>query len=216
MSEPIKVVIADDHSIFREGIQLLLKKEKSVVFAGEASDGEMLLALIEQVNPDVVITDIEMPKRNGVEVTRLVKREHPQMGVLAFTMFGQEEVVIDMMDAGANGYIMKSCKKEELLQAIQAVSEGGMYFCEQTSMQLGKIAAASKMPKKEADLSSSEVDVLKLICEQKSNKEIADCLELSVKTIEKIRTRLFEKTGSINSVGLALYACEHGYHSIKK
>ena len=213
MNKPITIVIADDHSIFREGIQLLLKKEKDIVFAGEAANGEALLTLIEQVKPDVVITDIDMPLKSGIEVTRIIKREYPQIGVLAFTMFGQEELVVDMMDAGANGYILKSSKKEELLHAIQTASEGGVYFCEQTSMQLGKIVAASKMPKKEeADLTATEIEVVRLICQQKSSKEIAECLDLSVKTIEKIRTRLFEKTGSINSVGVAMYGIKHGYY----
>jgi DNA-binding NarL/FixJ family response regulator len=217
MKKPINIVIADDHSIFREGIQLLLKKEKDIVCAGEAANGEALLALIEQVKPDVVITDIAMPLKNGVEVTRIVKREYPEMGVLAFTLFGQEELVVDMMEAGANGYILKSSKKEELLHAIQTASEGGTYFCEQISVQLSKMVAASKTPKKEGPvITVTEIEVLRLMCEQKSTKEIADCLELSVKTIEKIRTRLIEKTGSINAVGLAIYACEHGYYTIRK
>ncbi|MEJ8841489.1 response regulator transcription factor [Lacibacter sp. H375] len=214
MSNPIKIVIADDHSLFREGIQLLLKKEKSIELAGEACDGEALLALIEDVKPDVVITDIDMPIKNGVEVTRIVKRAQPNTGVLALTMFGQEELVVDMMEAGANGYLLKSSKKEELLQAIQTASEGGSYFCEQTSVQLSKMIAASKVSKKqeEADLSATEIEVMRLICEQKANKEIADQLELAVKTIEKIRTKIFEKTGSTNLVGVAIYAIKHGYY----
>jgi len=216
MSKPIKIVIADDHSIFREGIQLLLRKEKSIAFAGEAPNGEALLALIEQEKPDVVITDIDMPIKNGVEVARIIKREHPQMGVLAFTMFGQEELVVDMMEAGANGYILKGSKKEELLHAIQTASEGGVYFCEQTSIQLSKMVAANKLPKKdhEVDFTATEIEVVRLICQQKSNKEIAEHLDLAVKTIEKIRTKLFEKTGSTNLVGVAIYAIKHGYYTI--
>lgn len=215
MRNAVRVVLADDHSLFREGMQLLLKKEKSIELTGEAADGDALLALIDDVQPDVVVTDIDMPGKSGIEVTRLVKQRYPLMGVIALTMFGEEHLVVDMMEAGANGYVVKGCKKEELLQAIYTASEGGSYFCEQTSMQLSKLIAASKTNKTEEVIafSDTEIVVMRLICEQQTNKAIADALALSIKTVEKIRTRIFEKTKSTNLVGVAIYAIKHGYYT---
>lgn len=213
MREPIKIVIADDHSLFREGIQLVLKKEKSIEMIGEAADGEALLRLIDETAPDVVITDIDMPGKSGIEVTRIVKQQRPETGVLALTMFGEDHLLVDMMDAGANGYLLKSSRKEELLQAIQSASDGGTYFCEQTSIQLSKMIAASKAPKREAqpEFSVIELEVMRLICEQQSNKDISEVTQLAVKTVEKIRTKIFEKTGSLNLAGVVIYAIRHGY-----
>jgi DNA-binding NarL/FixJ family response regulator len=214
MRKQVSVVIADDHSLFREGILLLLKKEKNIEVAGEAANGGVLLELVEQYNPDVVITDIEMPVKNGIEVTRTIKQLRPQTGILALTMFDQEELVVDMMEAGANGYLLKSSKKEELLHAIETASEGGTYFCEHTSIQLSKMIAAIKTPPplEAPSFTPAEIEVMRLICEQKQNKEIADVLQLAVKTVEKMRTRIFEKTGATNLVGVAIYAIKHGYY----
>ena len=214
MRNPVRIVVADDHSIFREGLQLLLKKEKTIEVAGEAADGDALLALIAAAEPDVVVTDIDMPGKNGIEVTRILKQSHPSIGVIALTMFGEEHLVVDMMEAGANGYVLKESKKEEIIQAILTASEGGSYFCERTSMQLSKLLATSKTNRQEETIafSETEITIMRLICEQKQNKEIADELELAVKTVEKLRTRILEKTKSANLVGVAIYAIKHGYY----
>lgn len=215
MRNPVRIVVADDHSIFREGLQLLLKKEKTIEVAGEAADGDALLVLIAEVQPDVVVTDIDMPGKNGIEVTRILKQSHPSIGVIALTMFGEEHLVVDMMEAGANGYVLKESKKEEIIQAILTASEGGSYFCERTSMQLSKLLATSKTNRQEETIafSETEITIMRLICEQKQNKEIADELELAVKTVEKLRTRILEKTKSANLVGVAIYAIKHGYYT---
>jgi len=215
MRNPVRIVVADDHSIFREGLQLLLKKEKTIELAGEAADGDALLALIAEVQPDVVVTDIDMPGKNGIEVTRILKQSHPSIGVIALTMFGEEHLVVDMMEAGANGYVLKESKKEEIIQAILTASEGGSYFCERTSMQLSKLLATSKTNRQEEAIAftETEITIMRLICEQKQNKEIADELELAVKTVEKLRTRILEKTKSANLVGVAIYAIKHGYYT---
>ncbi len=213
MSEPIKIVLADDHSLFREGILLVLKKEKSIVIAGEAADGDALLQLIDEVEPDVVITDIDMPYKNGIAVTKIVKQQRPNVGILALTMFDEEHLLVDMMDAGANGYLLKSSRKEELLTAIQSAKDGGTYFCEQTSTQLSKMIAATKAgQKKEAvEFSETELSVMQLLCEQYATKEIADRTKLTISTVEKTRTRIIEKTGSVNIVGVVIFAIRHGY-----
>lgn len=215
MRNPVRIVVADDHSIFREGLQLLLKKEKTIEVAGEAADGDALLALIAEVEPDVVVTDIDMPGKNGIEVTRILKQSHPSIGVIALTMFGEEHLVVDMLEAGANGYVLKESKKEEIIQAILTASEGGTYFCERTSMQLSKLLATSKTNRQEEVIafSETEITIMRLICEQKQNKAIADELELAVKTVEKLRTRILEKTKSANLVGVAIYAIKHGYYT---
>lgn len=216
MNEPTTIVLADDHSLFREGILLVLKKEKSIVIAGEAENGEALLQLIDEVNPDVVITDIDMPLKNGIAVTRILKQQRPQTGVLALTMFDEEHLLVDMMDAGANGYLLKSSKKEELLLAIQSAKEGGTYFCEQTSTQLSKMIASTKVGRKKELVSFSETEqrVMKLLCEQLATKEIAERTKLTISTVEKTRTRIIEKTGSSNIIGVVIYAIRHGYYTV--
>lgn len=216
MRESIKVVIADDHSLFREGIQMVLKKEKSIEMVGEAADGEALLQLIEQVVPDVVITDIDMPIKNGIAVTRIVKQQRPQIGILALTMFDEQHLLIDMMEAGANGYLLKSSRKEELLHAIRSANEGGTYFCEQTSTQLSKMIAAVRSPKKQKPVSFSDTEmaVMKYLCEQYATKEIAHLTNLTISTVEKTRTKIIEKTESSNIIGVVVYAIRHGIYKV--
>jgi len=218
MDKVIKIVIADDYPLFREGLHLLLFQFKQFDICGEAGDGETLLQEIDAKQPDVVITDIQMPVKDGIEVTKIVKEKYPAMKVIALTMFGDEHLIADMMEAGANGYILKNTPKEELAEAIQAVYNGGIYFCNNSSMQLNKMLAASKTSLfphgHEVVFTDKEREIIKLICSEYASKQIAGMTALTHRTVEKYRDRIMEKTGARNVVGIVIYAIKHGIYKV--
>lgn len=214
MKQRVKIVIADDYPLFREGIHLMLARE-NVEITGEAADGRELLSVVKNVQPDVVITDIEMPVMNGIEATREIKASHPQIRVIALTMFGEDHLIVDMLEAGAAGYLLKSSKKEELRDAIETVYEGGTYFCNSTTMRLSRMIAQRKISEKKEGIkfSEKEKEIIRLICEQYASKQIASVTQLTHRTVEKYRDHIMEKTGSKNVVGIVIYAIRHGIYN---
>lgn len=206
---PIRIVLADDHEIFRDGFKAMLRKQPSVELIGEAANGEELIEVTRRLKPDVVVTDIKMPKMDGLQATKILFEEFPDMGIVALSMIDEETLIIDMMEAGAKGYLLKNAHKNEIIEAIKSVNEGHIYYCDGTSAKLTKLIAKSdKIPfnKKsaKAELSQKELDVILLICQEKTNKEIADELNLSIRTIEGYRDRIFEKVGAKNSAGVVI------------
>ena len=210
---PIKIVIADDHAIFRDGFKLLLKNQQEVELVGEAEDGKELLEIASHQHPDVAIIDIKMPGMDGIETCKAIKKKYPDLKVIALSMFNDDNLIVDMLEAGAKGYLLKNTNKNELMQATKAVHEGSTYYCSATSTKLAKMIAESKFnpyrnhPVKR--FTSRETDVIKLICEQYTNKEIATKLGLSIRTVESHREKIQEKTGAKNSVGVVIYAIRH-------
>lgn len=190
----------------------MLEKENSINIVAEAADGLELLKVTEDKQPDLVITDIEMPKVNGIEVTKEIRHRFPLTKIIALTMFGDEHLIIDMLEAGANGYLLKNTKKAELLDAIEMVMEGGIYFCNSTSMKLSKMIAQSKIGEKETPIrfSEKETEIIKLICEQYASKQIASMTNLTHRTVEKYRDNIMQKAGAKNVVGIVIYAIKHG------
>jgi DNA-binding NarL/FixJ family response regulator len=216
---PIKIILADDHEIFRDGFKAMLRKQPSVELIGEASDGEELVELTRKLKPDVVVTDIKMPKMDGLQATKILSEEFPGIGIVALSMIDEENLIIDMMEAGAKGYLLKNAHKNEIIEAIKAVDEGHIYYCDGTSARLSRmIAESNKIPfgKKTSrpELSQKEIDVILLICQEKTNKEIADRLNLSIRTIEGYRDRIFEKIGARNSAGVVIYAIRNKIYTI--
>lgn len=214
MQAPIKIVIAEDYPMFREGFRLLFEEQNEIEIAGEAKDGKQLVELVRQLQPDVVVTDIEMPGMNGIEATREIKKEFPAVEVIALTMYGDEHFVADMFDAGASGYLLKNARKKDVIEAIKKVYAGGKYFCESTSMRLAKMLAYTKALKKASDVifSEKEVEIIKLICDQHASKEIADKVSLTHRTVEKYRNKIMEKIGATNVAGIVVYAMTHGIY----
>jgi DNA-binding NarL/FixJ family response regulator len=212
MRPPIRIVIAEDYPLFMEGICLMLEKESSIEIAGEAVNGKELVAVTDKVQPDVVITDIEMPFMNGIEATREIRKKYPAMAILALTMYGEERLIVDMLEAGSNGYLLKNTRKEELLLAIRTVHSGRNYFCSSTSMRLSKMIARSKAEKllPEISLNEKETDIIRLICEQYPSKQIAEMTGLNHRTVEKYRNQIMEKTGAKNMAGIVIYAIRSG------
>lgn len=218
ISNPIKIILADDHEIFRDGFKAMLKKQPSVELIGEASDGEELVKLTRLLMPDVVVTDIKMPKMDGLQATKILSGEFPNIGIVALSMIDEENLIIDMMEAGAKGYLLKNAHKNEIVEAIKAVKNNQIYYCDGTSAKLTRmIAKSDKIPYNKSarpELSQKEIDVIHLICEELTNKEIADRLNLSIRTIEGYRDRIQEKIGARNAAGVVVFAIRNKIYSI--
>lgn len=218
MYQSIRILIADDHELLREGFSLLLKKQKEIEIIDEASNGKDLLEKVRKQQPDVVVTDIQMPEMDGIEATKKIKEEFPQIEVIALTMFNEDHLIIDMLEAGAKGYLLKNTTQKELTEAIKAVHNGGTHFCSSTSEKLkGMIVQSVFNPYKKRPtetFSEREIEVMKLICQQLQNKEIADKLFISVRTVEGYREKIFEKTGSRTVAGVTIFAIKNGIYKI--
>lgn len=157
-----------------------------------------------------------MPGMSGIEVTKVIKEQYPSIKTIALTMYEDEHLVVDMLDAGAKGYLRKNTTKEELANAVQAVHEGATYFCDSSSMVLTKMIAASKTNHfrqlQEVHFNDSENEIIRLICEQHASKQIAGMTKLTQRTVEKYRNQIMEKIGAKNVVGIVIYAIRNGMY----
>ncbi|RYZ16198.1 MAG: response regulator transcription factor, partial [Chitinophagaceae bacterium] len=183
---------------------------------GEAADGEHLLAMVEFCKPDVVITDIRMPNVDGVAATRLLQHSHPDIPVIGLSTYDEEQVIVDMLEAGARGYLLKNASKEEIFTAVDMVHRGEVYFCASTSPRLAELIAKSSFNpfrrRPSAEINDREKEIIRLICQEFSSKEIALQLNNSVRTVESYRDRLLDKIGARNVAGLVVYAIKHGIY----
>ena len=209
----IRVVLADDHSVFREGLFSLLRVDEEIEVVGQAGDGEAALALVRDLSPDVVVMDITMPGCDGIEASERILVERPDCRILALSMHADAQFMQKMFSVGAKGYLPKNCCFDELVAAIHAIDEGGVYISPSLNNVLltdyigllDKDRDRSSLP-----LSGREKQVLKLIAEGRQTKEIADQLCISVKTVETHRRQIMEKVGITSVAGLTRYAIRHG------
>jgi two-component system, NarL family, response regulator NreC len=212
MSQKIGILIADDHTLLRSGIRALLEDEQDMVIVGEANDGREAVRLAGQLKPNVILMDIAMPLLNGLEATRQIKREHPEINVLVLTMYDHEEYFRQMLEVGASGYIIKRAAANELVAAIRAVYNGEAILSPViTRLLLEDYLNRDSFTKEEDDpnaLSSRESEVLQLIAEGKTSREIAEILSLSVKTVQSHRTNLMQKLGLHDRGDLIKYAIQ--------
>lgn len=206
----IKIIIADDHEMYRDGFRLMLTKQKDIQLVAEAENGRELFELVALHKPDVVVTDIKMPLMDGIEATQKITEIFPDTGVICLSMFDEDDLIIDMLEAGAKGYLLKNSGKEQIAEAIKTVYNGDVYYCKTTSRKLTGLIAKSKFnpytKKSKVVFSEREKEIIELICKEKSNKEIAEKLFLSVRTVEGHRLNILEKMGAKNSVGVVIYA----------
>jgi DNA-binding NarL/FixJ family response regulator len=211
----IKVVIADDHQIFIEGIKALLKDDEKIVLAGEASDGEDLIRLLGSKEVDVVLMDINMPKLNGIEATKKIRQRFPKVKVLTLTMVEEAHRISEVMKAGASGYLLKTSGKNELITAITNVKNGERYLSPEVSKKLidsvlSEERSPSAGPERTPQITNREKEIIKLIIREMTNEEIAKQLNNSPMTIITHRKNLLRKLGVKNTAGLVKYAMQHG------
>lgn len=210
--DKIRVLVCDDHKVFRDGIQALLEKIKDITVVGEASNGNEALECMSVGGIDVVLMDIDMGETNGVDTTEKVKKSFPDVNVLVLSMHGEHNYIIRMLDAGATGYILKNAGKDEMVTAIRSVAKGDSYFSRDVSSilieQLRRPQARGKH-KGDLPLTDREIEVLKLIAQEYSNPEIAEQLFISIRTVDTHRRNLLEKLGAKNTAGLVKYAIKN-------
>jgi len=214
MSQKYRIVLAEDHTILREGLRSLLSSNPNFEIVGEAEDGREAIRCVEKLKPDLILTDLSMPRMNGMEAIKEIKRESPETKVLVLTVHKAEEYILAAFRAGADGYLLKDSTHVELVMAVNKVLSGKHYISPEISEKVvegyleGKKALKSKTSWE--TLTQREREILKLIAEGYKNKEIADDLCISVKTVEKHRANLMEKLNLHNAQALTAFAIEKG------
>ncbi|MBN9349559.1 MAG: response regulator transcription factor [Chitinophagaceae bacterium] len=212
-SEIIKVAIADDHQIFRKGVILSLKPYPNIQFLFEAENGDELIKGIERERPDIVLLDLKMPVKDGIETTKYLNKNFPEVRILILTMFEDERFVGHLMEIGANGYLLKNTEPTEIRQALNDVMKNGFYLNNFVNRVLIKKNYAkqkfSPNLNSEIVISDKEKEVLSLVCMEFTAQEIAQKMDISPRTVEAIKDRLMERFGVKNSVGLVFYAMKN-------
>ncbi|MCG8386516.1 MAG: response regulator transcription factor [Cytophagales bacterium] len=209
MSEKIKVVLADDHSVVRKGIKMLISGDESIEILGEAASGTEALQMVKSMGPNIIITDISMPGMSGIELAEKIKTEYPSTKVLVLSTHNDEEYILRSFEAGALGYLPKDTEEDEFLAAIKTVADGDVYYTNEVSNILTKSLIKQKRSFDDTrDLTEREKEILKLIVEGLSNKEIGDKLFISVRTVDTHRRNIMDKIEAKNTAELVRKAIE--------
>jgi DNA-binding NarL/FixJ family response regulator len=216
----IKTLIADDHEMVRKGLQVMVNKIAEIEIIGEASNGEELIILTRKLCPDVILVDVKMPRCNGVEATKIIKKEFPHIGIIALSSFDEESLIVDMLNAGAKGYLLKNASKQEITAAVKAVYKDEAYYCKDVNWKLAQMIAKGGYyvdPKKRRPVfTERELQVIEMICDGSSSKQIANALNLRTRTIERYRDTIMDKMDVKNAAGVVLYAVTNGLYSKNK
>jgi len=206
----MKILLVDDHTLFRNGLKMLLDTLPGYEVTGEASNGKEFLELIRKNKYDIIFLDIEMPEINGIEAAKRAIEINPALKIITLSMYGDEEYYDQMVDAGAKGFLLKNTNLQEVKTAIDTVLNGGNYFSQELMQNLLRNYKVTKELKEtESDLSEREVEILLLISEGWSNQEIGDRLFISKRTVEKHRANILDKTNCKNTAGLVMYAIKN-------
>ena len=209
---PIRLIIADDHEVYRDGLKTLLEKTRELEVVGEASNGKELIEICEQLRPDIVLTDIKMPVMDGIEAAAHLARHMPDTKIIALSMFNQDNLILDMLNAGATGYLIKNAAKNEIIEAIESVHKDVPYYCKSTSMRLARLIGNSGVNARaieKASFSEKELAIIKMICEEKTSREIADVMFISPRTVDEYRDRIREKMKVKGTTGIVIYALQN-------
>ena len=207
--EEKKVIIVDDHKMFRSGLRFLLSNVPNIKVIGEASNGKEFLDMAEKEHIDIALMDINMPEMNGIDATKIAKEKYPNVKVIVLSMHGEEEYYDQMLDAGVKGFLLKNSDADELIAAIEAVISGKSYFSQELLVDILDQKRLQKLRNDTVKLSQRELEVLKLICDGYSNAQIAEQLFISHRTVDRHRSNLLSKTGCKNSTSLVMYAVKN-------
>jgi two-component system, NarL family, response regulator LiaR len=211
MNDTIRILIADDHSIVREGLRALLSTEPAMELVGEAADGEAAVRLYSSLQPNIALLDLMMPRMDGITAIREIKRQHPDARILILTSFAEDEQVFPAIKAGASGYLLKDSSPHELLQAIREVHRGESFLAPAVARKLiQEINRPEELPPASDQLSERELEVLELIAKGLANQEIADRLVISERTVRNHVGNILGKLHLANRTQAALYALQKG------
>lgn len=215
----IRIALADDHEIFRDGLKAVLAAQPDFEVCADASNGKELIEKVRICRPEIILIDIMMPEMDGITACAQISKEFPEVGIIALTMGRMEGYVVKMLEAGAMGYIVKHASRAEVIESIRSVHSGQAYFCNNSAYTMLGMLSQNPVSQTQACTATpefSDVDqaIIKLLCEQRTNKEIAGELHLSIRTVEWHRTQIQEKMEVRNVVGLALYAIRNGLYTL--
>ncbi len=209
----IKVAIADDHKIFRKGLIVSLRHYSQFKFVLEAENGQELLDGLDAAKPDVILMDLRMPVKDGIETTKYISEKYPDIRIVVLTMHEDEKFVLHLMENGANGYLLKSTDPVEIKKAITEVMEKGYYLNNFVNRIIIKKSQEKNRPlpsfEKAVDITDKEKEVLQLICFEFTSQQIGEKMGISARTVESIKERLMEKCGSRNTAGLVFFAVKN-------
>jgi DNA-binding NarL/FixJ family response regulator len=196
-----------------DGLALMLNKQENMTVIGQAGNGRELVQLVAEKKPDIVLTDIKMPYLDGIGACRLMLQQNAQLKIIALSMFEEEDLIVEMLEAGAKGYLLKNADKREILDAVLTVNDGNIFYCKHTSARLASLIVKSKFDphkKRSGDLfTDREKQIIRLICLQHTAQEIGEQLFLSKRTVEGYRTRILEKMEAKNTAGVVVFALKH-------
>ncbi|MFB9077021.1 response regulator [Flavobacterium procerum] len=214
MSNAVKIALVDDEVLFRKGIAFLLQREENIEILFEASNGEELILQLNQkeTKPDIIIMDLKMPILNGVEATKIIRKSFPDIKIIALTSYDTKSFIANMIQVGAVAYLIKNTTPKDLIKTINEVAQKGFYYNENVLKTIQETIVSPKNSRGGLEtnfLSSREVEILQLICQQKTTAEIAEHLFLSPRTVEGHRNNLLLKTESRNIAGLVVYAIQN-------
>lgn len=211
----IKVMIVDDHVLYRAGVRTALSSKKDIKIIGEADNGQHLLNMLKGgIKPDVILLDIQMPVMDGIATLPEVKKLFPEIRIVMLTLLDDQSVVTKLMELGANSYLVKTSEAEVIYEAIKTCYQQEFFFNSLTNKALlnnlrQKNSSSFRVPHEDAVLNEKEITILRLMCEEKSTREIAEAVELSPRTIESIRDKLKAKTGTKSTAGLIMFAVKN-------
>ncbi|GEM_PF-643370 len=215
----IHIAIGDRDYLWREGLKLVLQKIRRLSVVGIAKNGTELMMLAQQESCDIIITDVQFPDIAGVEAIRQIRESNKKIRIVCFLLPEDKQLIVEVIDAGADACVAKCATKGELLEAIKQVMDGRNYYCGKTSGMLTQILSAAQRQLLVLDevraFNAKEIEIMRLICQECASKEIAGRLQLAHRTVEKYRERIMQKTGAQNVVGIALYAIKHDIFKIK-
>ncbi len=205
----IKIALVDDQPLFRAGIAALLKEYEDLTVVLQASNGKDLIEQLKRNTPHVVLLDIEMPEMNGVETLLYLQKHHKDIKVIMLTLHNEEEFIFDLMTKGANGFLPKDKSVEEVVNAIYSVVQTGIYYSRETNEAMMNGSKGLVRAPHIQSFSDKEIEIIKMICKERTNKEIADVIGISPRTVEKYRASILGKTGTKNTAGMIMYAIKH-------